>query len=78
MFPGTSRLYGIRNVDISLSKEFGIRENAKLQVRAEVFNVANRQRFSFPDTGSGDCSFGGVFSTMNNFRRMQFGTRFQF
>lgn len=69
---------GIRNVDLSLSKEFSIRENAKLQVRAEVFNVANRQRFAFPDTGSGDGSFGGVFSTTNNFRRMQFGTRFQF
>ena len=69
---------GIRNVDLSLSKEFSIRENAKLQIRAEVFNVANRQRFAFPDTGSGDGSFGGVFSTTNNFRRMQFGTRFQF
>ena len=69
---------GIRNVDMSLSKEFSIRENAKLQVRAEVFNLANLQRFAFPDTGSGDGSFGGVFSTTNNFRRMQFGTRFQF
>jgi hypothetical protein len=69
---------GIRNVDMSLSKEFSVRENAKLQVRAEVFNVANRQRFAFPDTGSGDGSFGGVFSTTNNFRRMQFGARFQF
>jgi hypothetical protein len=69
---------GIRNIDMSVSKEFSIRENAKVQVRAEVFNVANRQRFAFPDTGSGDGSFGGVFSTTNNFRRMQFGTRFQF
>jgi len=69
---------GIRNIDMSLSKEFSIRESAKLQVRAEVFNIANRQRFAFPDTGSGDGSFGGVFSTTNNFRRMQFGARFQF
>jgi len=69
---------GIRNVDMSLSKEFNVHEKAKIQVRAEVFNVANRQRFAFPDTGSGDGSFGGVFSTTNNFRRMQFGARFQF
>jgi hypothetical protein len=69
---------GIRNLDMSLSKEFNVRENAKIQVRAEVFNLANRQRFAFPDTGSGDGSFGGVFSTTNNFRRMQFGARFQF
>ena len=69
---------GIRNVDMSLSKEFHIRENTVVQVRAEAFNVANRQRFGFPDTGSDDGSFGGVFSTTNNFRRMQFGARVQF
>ncbi|HYM76385.1 MAG TPA: TonB-dependent receptor [Candidatus Dormibacteraeota bacterium] len=69
---------GVRNLDLSLSKEFNIRENAKLQVRAEAFNVANHQRFAFPDVGSGDGSFGGVFSTTGNFRKMQFGARFQF
>jgi hypothetical protein len=69
---------GVRNLDLSLSKEFKIREGSQLQVRAEAFNVANRQRFAFPDTGSGDGSFGGVFSTTNNFRKMQFGARYQF
>jgi len=47
-------------------------------VRAEAFNVANHQRFAFPDVGSEDGSFGTVTSTTNNFRRMQFGARFQF
>ena len=69
---------GIRNLDMTLSKEFNVRENVQVQIRAEAFNVANRQRFAFPDVGSGDGSFGGVFSTANNFRRMQFGTRVQF
>jgi hypothetical protein len=71
---------GIRNLDMSLSKEFNLRERAQVQVRAEVFNVANRQRFAFPDTASGDGSFGGVFSTASSggFRKMQFGARFQF
>ncbi len=69
---------GIRNLDMSISKDFTIRENAKVQIRAEAFNVANRQRFAFPDVGSGDGSFGGVFNTTNNFRRMQFGARFEF
>jgi len=69
---------GINNLDISLSKEFTIREGMQLQVRAEAFNVANHQRFAFPDVGSGDGSFGTVTSTTNNFRRMQFGARFQF
>jgi lipoprotein-anchoring transpeptidase ErfK/SrfK len=68
----------IRNLDMSLSKEFKLGEEKLLQVRAEMFNVANRQRFAFPDTASGDGSFGNVSSTTNNFRRMQFGARFQF
>ena len=69
---------GIRNVDLSLSKEFNVHENAKLQIRAEAFNIFNRQRFAFPDLGSEDGSFGSVFQTAGNFRKMQFGARFQF
>jgi hypothetical protein len=69
---------GIRNLDMSLSKEFNIREGMQLQVRAEMFNVANLQRFAFPDIGLGNESFGTVTSTVGNFRKMQFGARFQF
>ncbi len=69
---------GIRNVDMSLSKAFKVKEDMELQIRAEAFNIFNRQRFAFPDVGSGDGSFGTVFSTTGNFRKMQFGARFQF
>jgi hypothetical protein len=69
---------GIRNVDMSLSKAFKIKESMQLQIRAEAYNIFNRQRFAFPDVGSGDGSFGSVFSTTGNFRKMQFGARFQF
>jgi len=69
---------GIHNLDTSLSKEFKIRENKLLQVRAEMFNAFNHQRFACPDVGSGDGALGQVTSTTNNFRRMQFGARFQF
>jgi len=69
---------GIRNLDASLTKEFTIREGKILQVRAEMFNAFNHQRFAFPDVGSDDGALGTVTSTTNNFRRMQFGARFQF
>jgi len=69
---------GIHNLDTSLSKEFTIREGQQLQVRAEMFNAFNHQRFAFPDVGSGDGALGQVTSTTNNFRRMQFGARYQF
>jgi hypothetical protein len=69
---------GIRNLDLSLSKEFKITEGTQLQVRAEMFNAANHQRFAFPDGAFGNDTFGTVSSTTGNFRKMQFGARFQF
>jgi hypothetical protein len=69
---------GIRNLDLSFSKEFSIREDMKLQVRAEMFNATNTPRFWIPATGWGSEDFGTVTSTTGNFRKMQFGARFQF
>src|SRR5205823_6366415 len=58
---------GIRNLDTSLTKEFTIREGKVLQVRAEMFNAFNHQRFAFPDVGSGDGALGTVTSTIYDF-----------
>ncbi len=74
---------GIRNLDLSLSKEFEIREDMKLQIRAEMFNATNTPRFAFPSAAWGDEGFGLVESTASGssggtFRKMQFGARFQF
>lgn len=69
---------GIRNLDLSLSKEFKIREGMELQVRAEMFNATNTPRFAFPSTGWGSEDFGTITSTTGNFRKMQIGARFQF
>jgi len=74
---------GIRNLDLSLSKEFEIREDMKLQIRAEMFNATNTPRFAFPNAGWGNEGFGLVESTASGssggtFRKMQFGARFQF
>lgn len=69
---------GIRNTDLSLSKEITIREGMKLQIRGEFFNFTNTPRFGLPGTGFGDTTFGQVTSTLNTPRHMQFGVRFQF
>src|SRR5439155_10782018 len=79
----TLRGPGIRNLDASLSKEFSIREDMKLQIRAEMFNVTNTPRFAFPATGWGSEDFGLITATAagssgGSFRKMQFGARFQF
>lgn len=69
---------GVHNADLSISKQFAIRENMKLQIRGEFFNFTNTPRFGFPDTGFGNSSFGQVTSTLNSPRHMQFGIRFEF
>ena len=69
---------GIRNLDLSFSKEFSIHEDMKLQIRAEMFNATNTPRFGFENVFWGGESFGNVDSTRGNARKMQFGARFQF
>jgi hypothetical protein len=69
---------GIHNADLSISKEFVIREGMKLQVRGEFFNFTNTPRFNFPNTSFGDSAFGQVTSTLNTPRHTQVGLRFEF
>lgn len=72
------RTDGIHNTDLSLSKEISVRENVKLQIRAEFFNFTNTPRFGLPDTSFGSTQFGQVTNTINSPRHMQFGARVQF
>jgi hypothetical protein len=69
---------GVHNTDLSLSKEFVIREGMKLQVRGEFFNFTNTPRFSVPGTGFGSTQFGLVTSTLGSPRHTQIGVRFEF
>ena len=69
---------GVHNTDLSLSKEFVIREGMKLQVRGEFFNFTNTPRFNVPGTGFGNTQFGLVTSTLGSPRHTQIGVRFEF
>lgn len=69
---------GVHNTDLSLSKEFTIREGMKLQVRGEFFNFTNTPRFNIPNTGAGGSNFGQVTGTLGGPRTTQFGVRFEF
>jgi len=53
----TDSLY---NIDVSLFKNFAIRENVKLQFRAEAFNFTNTPTFGEPGRGINTATFGIV------------------
>jgi hypothetical protein len=88
---GRNLLYGpgFRNLDFSMFKSFSIRERAKVQYRAEFFNVLNTPNFSNPSAGlpslpngtyaySTPGTFGNITSTSNNNRSIQMALKFVF
>jgi len=73
-------------LDVALLKNFAITERAKLQFRAEIFNILNRANFLSPNstcsawTAQGVCttgSFGTITSTLDP-RLIQLGLKLMF
>jgi hypothetical protein len=57
------RAPGYVNTDLAIQKWFNIKEDFRLQFRAEMFNVANHANFTAPDPNIGDTTFGQVTNT---------------
>jgi hypothetical protein len=83
----TLRTQALRNLDVSLFKEFPVAESKLFQFRAEFFNVSNTTTFGIPGATNTstttnaitDASSGGVvLTTANNPRQVQFGLKFIF
>jgi hypothetical protein len=53
---------GINNWDLGIHKQFSLRENLKLEYRAEWFNLWNHTQFSAVGTTFGTSTFGRVTS----------------
>ncbi len=69
------RVDGIRNFDLSLFKDFAIRERMKLQFRSEFLNAFNTPRFGGPSTSVTSSAFGTISSQANAPRQIQFGLK---
>ncbi|MDP2990173.1 MAG: Plug domain-containing protein, partial [Kiritimatiellota bacterium] len=76
---------GINNWDIAVFKNFPIREQVKLQFRAETYNTFNHTQFSAQDTAARFDPAGkqvnarfGEFTAARNARIIQFALRFNF
>jgi hypothetical protein len=65
------------STNLSLQRDFHFTERARLQIRAEAFNVFNRANFQAPGTAFGASNFGAITSTEDP-RQIQFAARVYF
>jgi len=66
---------GKTNFDFSILRNFSIREDSKVQFRAEIFNAFNHPNFGLPAHTFGGPGF-GIVSASDPGRRIQLGLRF--
>jgi hypothetical protein len=64
--------------DIAFFKNFLVRDGHTLQLRAEIFNLANHANWSNPTTDPTSSSFGRVTSKDNARRDVQLSLRYVF
>jgi hypothetical protein len=68
----------VADLDVSVRREFAIREHVRLAFQADAFNVNNAVHFAAPGLGIDSATF-GIFSSMaNQPRKLQFSARISF
>jgi hypothetical protein len=65
-------------LDLSIFKNFPIRERATFQLRGEFFNALNHPSFSNPNSVFNTAAFGNITSTSTNNRQIQLAGKFTF
>ncbi len=68
---------GLANVDVSLFKNFAISESARLQFRAESFNLLNHANFALPENDLSSAAFGQILQAGSP-RLLQLALKFLF
>jgi hypothetical protein len=74
----TFRKGPIRNVNASVSRQFPLRREKPLTIRAESINLFNTPQFAAPDNMLTDSSFGTITNTLNNGRSLRLAASFEF
>jgi hypothetical protein len=67
-----------KNVDLSIFRQFSIRESKALEFRAEAFNVFNNTVYNAPTADFNSPNFGKVLSIANSPRQLQLGAKIIF
>jgi hypothetical protein len=74
----TVRTDWTKNMDLSIFKNFNIKEKVQLQFRGEAFNLTNTPVFGAPGASLGSSSFGIVSSQANSPRTIQLALKLLF
>ena len=72
------RADGVSRWDISLIKDFRIREGMKLEIRAEAYNALNHTNLQAPNMAVANTAFGRVTATNGGARSWQLGSKVRF
>src|SRR5262249_51834515 len=67
----------LADLDFVLAKNFALRENVRLQFRAEFFNLLNHPNYNIVGRILNDPTFGRVLSQLDP-RQLQFGLKLGF
>ena len=54
-----------------------IREQMRIEIRAEAFNVFNHPQFGMPNQNIGNAQVGSITDTVGDPRQLQMGLRFR-
>ena len=68
---------GLREFDLSLQKQITVREPARLQFRAEAYNLINTANFNIPNRTAFTANFGRISSAQDS-RQLQFALKLVF
>jgi hypothetical protein len=68
---------GLEQFDLSLQKDIALPETAKLQFRAEAYNVFNHPNFNIPNRTAFTANFGSISSAQDS-RQFQFALKLLF
>ena len=68
----------VRNREISVFKDFVVKEGLRLQFRTEAFTALNAMRFGNPETNRASTDFGVVSTQANSPRQIKFGLKLLF
>jgi len=68
---------GLEEVDLSLQKTIPLRENTRLQFRAEAYNLFNHTNFNIPNRIAFTPNFGSISSAMDS-RQLQLALKLAF